>query len=58
MENSITITINFISSKNDNDEEHVTHSKSDKIERMINDEADEVVKKFFESLKERYQNNL
>ena len=54
----LTITINFISSKNDNDEEHVTHSKSDNIERMINDEADEVVKKLFESLKERYQNNL
>ena len=54
----LMITINFISSKNDNDEEHVTHSKSDNIERMINDEADEVVKKFFESLKERYQNNL
>ena len=54
----LMITINFISSKNDNDEEHVTHSKSDNIERMINDEADEVVKKLFESLKERYQNNL
>ena len=54
----LTITINFISSKNDNDEEHVTHSKSDNIERMINDEADEVVKNLFESLKERYQNNL
>ena len=42
----LTITINFISSKNDNDEEHVTHSKSDNIERMINDEANEVVKNF------------
>ena len=35
----ITITINFISSKNDNDEGHVMHSKSDTIEIMMNDEA-------------------
>ena len=33
----------FISSK-DNDEEHVVHSKSDNIEVIINDEADEVIK--------------
>ena len=34
------------------------HSKSDNIEIMINDEADEVIKKMFDSLKNRYQNNL
>ena len=34
---------NFISSK-DNDEEHVMHSKSDNIEAMNNDEAEEVLK--------------
>ena len=34
------------------------HSKSDNIEIMINDEADEVIKKIFESLKNSYQNNL
>ena len=33
----------FISSI-DNDEEHVMHSKSDNIEVIINDEADEVIK--------------
>ena len=33
------------------------HSKSDKIEIMINDEADEVIE-LFQSLKNRYQNNL
>ena len=37
---------NFISSV-DNDEGRVMHSKSDKIEMMINAEADEVVKKTF-----------
>ena len=34
------------------------HSKSDNIEIMINDEVDEVIKKLFDLLKNRYQNNL
>ena len=34
------------------------HSKSDNIEIMINDEADEVIKELSDSLKNRYQNNL
>ena len=34
------------------------HSKSDKIEIMIYDEVDEVIKELFDSLKNRYQNNL
>ena len=49
-----TITINFLSSKNYNDEERLMLSKSDNIKIMISDEADEI----FESLKNRYQNNL
>ena len=57
MENSIKIANNFISST-DNDEEHVMHSKSDNIEIMINGEANEVIKELFDSLKNRYKNNL
>ena len=34
------------------------HSKSYNIEVMINNEADEAMEKFFESLKNRFQNNL
>ena len=49
----VTIANNFIYSIN-NDEEHVMHSKSDNIEIMINDEADEVKKEFFDSVKNRY----
>ena len=41
-----------------NDEERVMHSKSDNIEIMINDEADEAIKELFDSPKNRYQNNL
>ena len=50
MENSINNTSNFIFSL-DNDEEGVIHSKSENIEIMINDEADEVIKKLFDSLR-------
>ena len=46
----LTITINFICSKDDNDEERVMHSKSDNIQIMINDKVDEVIKKLFDSL--------
>ena len=53
----LTIANKFISSI-DNDEEQVMHSKCDNIEIMINDEADEVIKKLFDSLKNRYHNNL
>ena len=41
----LTITINFISSKDDNDEERVMHSKRDNIEIMIGDVTDEIIKK-------------
>ena len=34
------------------------HLKSDNIEIMISDDAGEVIKKVFDSLKNRYQNNL
>ena len=37
----LTITINFISSKDDNNEVCIIHSKSCNIEIMINDEPDE-----------------
>ena len=53
----LTIANSFIYSI-DNDEERVMHSKSDNIEIMINDIADEVIKVLYDSLKNRYQNNL
>ena len=34
------------------------HWKSDNIEIMINEEADELIEKLSESRKNRYQNNL
>ena len=35
----------------DNDEERVMHSKSENIEIMINEEANEVIKKLFDHSK-------
>ena len=47
-----------MSSQDDNDEDRVMHSKSDDIEIMSSDEAVKVLKKLFDSIKNRYQNNL
>ena len=47
----LTITINFIFSEDDNDEEHIMHSKSDNIEIMISDKVNEVIKHFLIHLK-------
>ena len=49
-----TISDDFISSIG-NDEKHVMHSKSDNIEIMINDEADEVIKELFIHLKVNFK---
>ena len=56
----LTITVNFTFSKDndeDNNEEHLMHSKSDNIDIMINDETGEFIE-LFKSLLKRYHNNL
>ena len=53
----LTMKNNFISFK-DNKKEHVMHSKSYRKEIMIKNKADEVAEELFESLLNRYQNNL
>ena len=40
-----------------NNEEPVMHSKSDTMEIMIDEEADEVIEQLFQSHKNSYQNN-
>ena len=54
----LPVTIDCISSKDVNGDEHVMHSKSDNIEIMMNNEADEVIEELFKSLKKSYQNNF
>ena len=53
----LTIETNFTSSKYV-DEERVMHSKSDNVEFMSYDYANEVVNEVFESLLSRYQISL
>ena len=52
------MTINFISSEDDNDEEHVIDSKSDNREIMINDKENEGIEELVKSLRNIYQNHL
>ena len=54
----LTTTINFISSKDDNNEECVMNSISDNIEIMVNDEVDKVIEELFKSSLNRYLNDF
>ena len=51
-----TITINFISSKDENDDEYVVYSEKVHMKIMINDKK--VIKCLFKSFKNIYQDNL
>ena len=53
----LTITINFVFSKDDNDKERLMHSESDNIEITLNNEADEVIEELFKSLLNRHKKN-
>ena len=57
MEIQLTIAINFISSKNV-EEDHVMHSSCDNIKFTSYNDANEVVDELFESLCSGYQGNL
>ena len=52
------IIANIFISSLDYDEEYVMHSRNDNIEIVISNEADEVIEELFDSLKNRYKNNL
>ena len=54
MEIQLTVAINFMSSKDD-DEKHKRDLKSDNIETMNHENADEVMEELFESILNRYQ---
>ena len=54
----LSAEINFISSKLDSDETCIMHTKSDNMEIMIGSDTNEVIEDLFESLLQRYQQNL
>ena len=53
----LTMSINFISSK-DFDETRTIHTKSDNINIMLDSATDEIFEKHFESLLQKYQEEL
>ena len=54
----LSITTNFTSSKDDNDEDCEMHSKSGNIKVMMNDKGDEIIEECFKSPVERHQNKF
>ena len=53
----LIMAINFISSK-DSDKARIMHSKSDNIETMTGGKTNDIIKKHFQSLLQRYQEGL
>ena len=51
------MAIDFIYSK-DSHEPCTMHTKSDNMEIMMGSETDEIIKEFFKSLKQKYQEGL
>ena len=54
----LTAEIKFTSLKQDSDETHIMHTKSDNTEIMIGSDTNEVIKELFKSFLQRYQEGL
>ena len=54
----LTIEVNFISLKPDSDETHIMYTRSDNIEIMFGDDNDDIIEQLFESLLQKYEENL
>ena len=54
----LTIEVNFISLKPGSDENHIMYTRSDNIEIMFGDDNDNIIEQLFESLLQKYEENL
>ena len=54
----LTIEVNFISLKPGSDETRIMYTKSDNIEIMFRDDNDDIIEQLFESLLQKYEENL
>ena len=54
----LTIEVNFISLKPGSDETRIMYTRSDNIEIMFGDDNDDIIEQLFESLLEKYEENL
>ena len=54
----LTIEVNFISLKPGSDETRIMYTRSDNAEIMFGDDNDDIIEELFESLLEKYEENL
>ena len=54
----LTIEVNFISLKPGSDETHIMYTRSDNIEIIFGDDNDDIIEQLFESLLQKYEENL
>ena len=54
----LTIEVNFISLKPDSDETRIMYTRSDNVEIMFGDDNDNITEQLFESLLQKYEENL
>ena len=54
----LTIEVNFISLKPDSDEIRIMYTRSDNVEIMFGDDNDDIIEQLFESLLQKYEENL
>ena len=54
----LTIEVNFISLKPGSDETSTMYTRSDNIEIMFSDDHDDIIEQLFESLLQKYEENL
>ena len=54
----LTTEVNFISLKPGSDETRIMYTRSDNIEIMFGDDNDDIIEQLFESLLQKYEENL
>ena len=54
----LTIEVNFISLKPGSDETRIMYTRSNNIEIMFGEENDDIIEQLFESLLQKYEENL
>ena len=54
----LTIEVNFISLKPSSDKTRIMYTRSDNVEIMFGDNNDDIIEQLFESLLQKYEENL
>ena len=54
----LTTEVNFISLKPGSDETRIMYERSDNVEIMFGDDNDDIIEQLFESLLQKYEENL